>query len=177
MAIKEWTWNRQTGSTKYVISTSPKLLDRSFINDVAFSSDDMYWARPLSTEQLDVVIAQSQVLGLYKVKSDSSSSHAPTNDEIEQIGMARFITDFITTTYLCDVFVLPEHRGGGLGKWLMECCNEVTQDIPVLRRVLLHAGPGAAAKFYARELGVWNVEEERDHVVVMTRRTYPLKHE
>jgi len=38
----------------------------------------------------------------------------------EQIGFARAITDAATFAYLSDVFVLPEARGQGLGKWLIE---------------------------------------------------------
>ena len=38
----------------------------------------------------------------------------------EQAGFARVTTDRATFAYLADVFVLEEHRGRGLGKWLME---------------------------------------------------------
>ncbi len=38
-----------------------------------------------------------------------------------QIGYARVISDRATFGYLGDVFVLPEYRGRGLGKWLLEC--------------------------------------------------------
>jgi GNAT superfamily N-acetyltransferase len=36
------------------------------------------------------------------------------------VGFARVITDRATFAYVADVFVLPEHRGQGLGVWLME---------------------------------------------------------
>lgn len=38
----------------------------------------------------------------------------------ELVGCARVITDLATTAYLADVFILPEHRGLGLGGWLIE---------------------------------------------------------
>jgi GNAT superfamily N-acetyltransferase len=38
-----------------------------------------------------------------------------------QVGFARVVTDSATFAYLCDVYILEEHRGKGLGKWLMEC--------------------------------------------------------
>ena len=38
-----------------------------------------------------------------------------------QIGFARVITDYATIAYLNDVFVLPNYREQGLGKWLIEC--------------------------------------------------------
>ena len=37
------------------------------------------------------------------------------------MGGARVITDYATFAYVADVFVLEEHRGKGLGVWLMEC--------------------------------------------------------
>ena len=36
-------------------------------------------------------------------------------------GCARVISDLVTTSYLADVFIAPEHRGRGLGVWMMEC--------------------------------------------------------
>lgn len=42
-------------------------------------------------------------------------------DETRQIGFARVISDRATIALLNDVFVLPEFRGRGLGKWLVEC--------------------------------------------------------
>lgn len=38
----------------------------------------------------------------------------------ELAGCARVITDFTITAYLSDVFIAPEHRGRGLGTWLVE---------------------------------------------------------
>ena len=46
----------------------------------------------------------------------------------EQIGFARIITDYATFAYLCDVYILENHRGQGLGKWLIE----VVTDYPEL---------------------------------------------
>jgi GNAT superfamily N-acetyltransferase len=37
-----------------------------------------------------------------------------------RLGLARVVTDHATVAYLADVFVLAEHRGRGLSKWLME---------------------------------------------------------
>ena len=38
----------------------------------------------------------------------------------EQVGCARVMTDRVTTAYLADVFLRPDHRGQGLGLWLMQ---------------------------------------------------------
>ncbi len=44
-----------------------------------------------------------------------------TSDGERQIGLARVITDYARFAYLADVFVLNEHRGQGLGVWLIDC--------------------------------------------------------
>lgn len=54
----------------------------------------------------------------------------------KQIGFARVISDRSTFAYLADVFVLPGHRGRGLGKWLMECIMS-HPELKGLRRWLL----------------------------------------
>jgi GNAT superfamily N-acetyltransferase len=51
-------------------------------------------------------IENSFPFGLYKGK--------------EQVGFARVVTDYATFAWIADVFVLPEHRGRGLSKRLME---------------------------------------------------------
>jgi GNAT superfamily N-acetyltransferase len=42
----------------------------------------------------------------------------------ELVGCARAITDFTRIGYLSDVFVLPEYRGQGLGRWLVQTMLE-----------------------------------------------------
>ena len=41
-----------------------------------------------------------------------------------QIGFARVVSDRATVGYLCDVIIAPEHRGGGLGKWMLKTILE-----------------------------------------------------
>ena len=36
-----------------------------------------------------------------------------------QVGFARVITDYSTHGYLCDVVIAEEHRGKGVGKWML----------------------------------------------------------
>jgi GNAT superfamily N-acetyltransferase len=53
-----------------------------------------------------------------------------------QIGFARVITDRATYAYLCDVYVLEDYRGHGLGKWLIS--ELLTHpDLQGLRRFML----------------------------------------
>jgi GNAT superfamily N-acetyltransferase len=53
----------------------------------------------------------------------------------ELIGCARALTDFARTAYLSDVYVMPEHRGHGLGRWLVQTMIEHPA-IPAVRWML-----------------------------------------
>jgi GNAT superfamily N-acetyltransferase len=72
---------------------------------------ESYWARntpePAVRRSWDKA---GVVLGLYK--------------DAELIGCARAVTDFARFAYLSDVFVVPEHRGHGLGRWLVQTMIE-----------------------------------------------------
>jgi GNAT superfamily N-acetyltransferase len=53
-----------------------------------------------------------------------------------QVGFARVITDAATYAYLCDVYVLEEYQGRGLGTWMMQ--ELMTHpDLQGLRRFML----------------------------------------
>ena len=96
--ISEW----QRG--EYLISTDRDRLDSAFIHN--FLSNNSYWARGRDFELVQRSISNSFNFGLYKAN--------------QQIGFARVVTDYATFAWLADVFVLDEHRGQGLGKWLVE---------------------------------------------------------
>jgi GNAT superfamily N-acetyltransferase len=53
-----------------------------------------------------------------------------------QVGLARVVTDRATFAYLCDVYVLEEHRGKGLASRLMEAVA-AHPDLQGLRRFAL----------------------------------------
>ena len=38
-----------------------------------------------------------------------------------QIGFARAVTDQATFAWICDVIIHPDHRGKGLGQWMVKC--------------------------------------------------------
>jgi GNAT superfamily N-acetyltransferase len=42
-------------------------------------------------------------------------------DGATQIGFARVVTDHLTFSWLCDVYVDPAYRGRGLATWMIEC--------------------------------------------------------
>jgi GNAT superfamily N-acetyltransferase len=81
-------------------------------------AEESYWTRGRSLEVTLGCIANSLCLGVY----------APDK---RQAGFARAVTDRTTMAHLSDVFVLPDHRGQGLGKALVAA----VLDHPDLRRV------------------------------------------
>ena len=89
----------------------------------SFISRDSYWGAGRSRETMARAIAgSSRVVGLYR--------------DGEQVGFARAISDRATIGYLADVYVLPAHRGRGLG---LELVREIVDGEPRLDvRWLLH---------------------------------------
>ncbi|KAK5175126.1 uncharacterized protein LTR77_000263 [Saxophila tyrrhenica] len=182
-------WQKSVNDDDYLVSTSKDLVDRAFVQS-AFASEETYWAKPLPDEQLTVLLDNSLTLGLYKVipaapspKSaetpDSPRTPSPTiaddpSEQLQQIGMARLITDHMTTAYLTDVYILPDYRTHGLGKWLIKCCNETFDAMPAMRRTFLVTSPEVGKRFYGRELGMWDVGDEKEHLACMTRRFFRM---
>jgi GNAT superfamily N-acetyltransferase len=84
-----------------LISTDPRRVDVAAVH--RFLSNDSYWAqgRPLELQQ-QAIEHSHLVVGAYLADGT-------------QVGFARMVTDLATWAWLCDVYVLPSHRGGGLG--------------------------------------------------------------
>lgn len=82
-----------------------------------------YWAEGRPRETVERLVREaSRIVGLY------SNS--------EQIGFCRAVTDDNSFAYLADVYVLPEHRGRGLG---LELVREMIERGPYAKvRWLLH---------------------------------------
>jgi GNAT superfamily N-acetyltransferase len=89
---------------EYTISTDPSRLDVDMIH--RFLSEESYWAKGRTREVTDRAIANSYPFGVYLGE--------------DQVAFARVVTDTVTFAWLADVFVLPEHRGDGVGKVLVE---------------------------------------------------------
>lgn len=89
------------------------------------------------------------------------------------IGFGRIITDYVTLAYLTDVYVLPEHQGLGLAKWMMQCLDEVLQSWPELRRTLLLTGDPDAVRLYETTLGM---EVVRPGKLAFMQRAGPAAH-
>jgi GNAT superfamily N-acetyltransferase len=110
------TFERTRGA--YRVSTDKSLLDIDVIHGFL---KDSYWSPGIPRDIVVRAIEGSLTFGLYK--------------EDAQIGGARVCTDRATFAYLMDVFVLAEHRGKGLGVWLMECvmAHPDLQDLRIFR--------------------------------------------
>jgi GNAT superfamily N-acetyltransferase len=86
------------------ISNDRDRIDRDLVH--RFLSEHSYWARWRTREQNDRIIDASLVFGVY--------------EDGRQVAHARVVTDTVVFGYLGDVFVVPEARGRGVGKALME---------------------------------------------------------
>ena len=89
---------------EYVLTDDKSRLDLDVICALLNAT---YWAADRSRESIATSIDHSVCFGLF---------HAN-----EQVGFARAVTDYSTFTYICDVVMAPEHRGRGLGKWIIDC--------------------------------------------------------
>jgi GNAT superfamily N-acetyltransferase len=129
----------------YTVSTDPGRLDLGVVHRFL---EDSYWARGISPEVVERSVEHSLVFGVYRGD--------------EQVGFARVVTDRATFAYLADVFVLEEHRGRGLGGWLMEVVLS-HPELQGLRRWMLATADahGLYRGYGFRELGNPGIFMER----------------
>jgi len=91
-------------SGAYDISTDPARLDVAAIHAYLTRS---YWSAGIPIGTVKNALEHSLCFGVYERASGA------------QVGLARVVTDYATFAYLCDVYVLEEHRGFGLAKRMM----------------------------------------------------------
>jgi GNAT superfamily N-acetyltransferase len=104
----------------YFISTDKTLLDIPTIHD--YLSNRSYWAQDIGLARVERAIQNSLTFGVYKGQ--------------EQAAYARVVTDYATFGWVCDVFVLENHRGKGISKAMMKALVE-HEDLKNLRRLVL----------------------------------------
>ena len=73
---------------------------------VKYISKESYWGK---NRDVEIIVKSIENSLCYSVLLDG-----------EFVGFARVITDYSTFKYLCDVFILPEHQGKGMGKELLQ---------------------------------------------------------
>jgi N-acetylglutamate synthase-like GNAT family acetyltransferase len=113
MEIMEWK------KDEYLISTDKSKID---LNAVHHFLSQSYWAEGIPKDTVKRSIDNSLCFGIYR--------------KGRTVGFARVISDFATFAYLADVFVLPEERGKGLAKGLMQMIIDHPQ-LQNLRRFTL----------------------------------------
>jgi N-acetyltransferase len=104
---------------RYEIDDDPARVDPGAA--VAFLTTEAYWGRWRSAG-----VITEQIRSAWRVTGAYDETGA-------MVGMARAFSDGIAGAYLADVYVLPEHRGAGLGK--------------VLVKVMIEDGPGAGFRW------------------------------
>jgi GNAT superfamily N-acetyltransferase len=76
----------------------------------ATALNSTYWAEGRPRDVIEKSLKTSLVFSLFENE--------------RQIGFTRVVSDQATFAWICDVYVHPDYRGRGLGKWLMECTLE-----------------------------------------------------
>jgi GNAT superfamily N-acetyltransferase len=98
-------------SAGYEFDDDPARIDRDVV--WAFLSTAAYWGRWRGREHVEQHINGSwRMVGAYRV------------DTAAMVGFARAVSDGLSLAYLADVFVLPEHRGRGIGTGLVAAIIE-----------------------------------------------------
>ena len=92
----------------YTISDDPSRLDVKAMHAYLKRA---YWSQEIPLEIVERAARASLCIGAY----DATGA---------QVGLARFISDYATFAYVCDVYVLKEHRGRGLSKAMMAMASE-----------------------------------------------------
>jgi len=87
----------------YLISDDPARLDVIAVHGYLSRS---YWSENIPLATVQRALQHSLCIGAY-------------TEAGAQIGLMRVITDHATFAYLCDVYVLEEHRKKGLAKAMM----------------------------------------------------------
>lgn len=105
----------------YRITTDNTAMDLARVH--RWLSADAYWSAGIPADIVERSFENSLAFHLLH-KTDG------------QVGVARMITDRATFAYLADVYIDCSHRGGGLGRWLMEVIT-AHPDLQGLRRQML----------------------------------------
>lgn len=93
--------DRHIGS--YTISDDPRRLDLQAIHAYLHRA---YWSAGIPREVVERAVRSSLCIGAY-------------DDAGAQVGLTRFVSDYATFCYVCDVYVLESHRGHGLSKAML----------------------------------------------------------
>jgi predicted N-acetyltransferase YhbS len=97
----------------YELDDDPSRIDVDAVHD--YLANHSYWAQGRPRETVERLVRQAtRVVGVYV--------------DGRQVGFARAFSDGVALAYLADVYVLPEHRGRGLG---IELVREIVENGPL----------------------------------------------
>ena len=88
----------------YSLTDDPNRLD---LDAVYALLQTAYWSKGRPRSLIEKSIQYSICFSLFHLE--------------KQVGFARAVTDRATFTWICDVIIHPDHRGQGLGKWMLKC--------------------------------------------------------
>lgn len=106
----------------YIFCADIAAIDRSRVH--RWLTEESYWAKGRSREIQDAAIDSSRNYGVFDAVTGV------------QVAYGRVVTDGVTFAWLCDVFVIPELRGHGVGKMFI---GGIVADLEPrnLKRILL----------------------------------------
>jgi GNAT superfamily N-acetyltransferase len=111
----------------YEVDDDPRRIDHAVL--CRFLTTQAYWGRWRTPETIvEQVRASWRVVGAYRSAGDGPGDPGAEEAPAGMVGFARAVSDGFAIAYLADVFVLPEHRGRGLGHLLVS--------------TMIDAGPG-----------------------------------
>lgn len=124
----------------YVLSSDPKRVDFPRVHQ--WLSEESYWAagRPYDVvaRSIDGSVPYSVFAPTATPSAESTTStkittptectelpqpaasNGTASSAVEQVAFARAVTDGATFAWICDVFVDHDHRGRGLGQWMID---------------------------------------------------------
>ena len=136
----------------FTVTTDPARLDLDMIHGFLTES---YWAKGIPRAVVERALRHSLCFGAFEGD--------------RQVGFTRVISDFATYAYVSDVFVLPSHRGRGVGTRLMAAVM-AHPDLQGLRRWTLFTRD--AHNLY-RKFGFGEARHP-DRLMEILRHPYPV---
>lgn len=115
---------------------------------------ESYWAEDIPLFIVEAAIKHSLCFGVWKGSA--------------QVGFGRWITDRATFAYMSDVIISQEHRGRGLGKWLVECM----MDHPDIRFVRTRLLATQDAHSLYRSFGFTDLDHPERYMIKRWGRSY-----
>lgn len=119
----------QWSKLNYLLTTNPR---EDSARDTYLLLQKTYWSHKRPLDVVEKTIDNSLCFFLF--------------DQDRQIGFARIITDYATTSWLADVVLDDSYQNQKLGSWMMNCVLD-HPDISFTQFVLQ---TGSAEKFYSR---------------------------